>query len=79
MGLVRVGLGVCTHARPLPKILLSAAQGCLGRKVLRDKHVQCREEMERFTFFKSKIPKPQSHSTLVCRSESHNSPPVCMG
>lgn len=30
-------------------------------------------------FFKGKIPKPQSHSTLVCRSESHNSPPVCMG
>ena len=50
MGLVEVSLGACNQVRPLPRILLSATWAFWEEKILRDKHVQCREEMERFIF-----------------------------
>ena len=50
VGLVEVSLGACNQVRPLPRILLSATWAFWEEKILRDKHVQCREEMERFIF-----------------------------
>lgn len=55
---------------------MSSCLRCAGLsgKVLRDKHVRCREEMERFIFFKAKPPhlSPTVHQCVEVRTPIHS-------